>query len=363
MNIKKILTSQAEPGMIVAEDVYTFSNQLIISKNTQITDRIITRLKFYSIQSIKIVLTDEHVNAPDEKPVMDESYSEKVKKSEEFKRFNDNFIKSTDFIKNSLNDIVASNMKNIDTDALLNQTNALISGARNGSHMFDMLHCMRDYDDLTYAHSVNVALICNVLGRWLKFSRKDLDTLTLCGLLHDIGKISIPPEIVEKPGKLTDDEFQIIKMHTLKGYETLKNKDINIHVQMSAMMHHERCDGSGYPMGIKSAQIDRMAKVVMVADVYDALTSARVYRGPLCPFEAIRIFEREGLSKYDPRCIMTFLEHVNDTYLNNRVLLNNKQEGVIIMTNHSRPSKPLIKIGKEFLDLNEEEDLFIEKIL
>ncbi len=135
-------------------------------------------------------------------------------------------------------------------------------------------------------------------------------------------------------------------------------------MQMSAMMHHERCDGTGYPLGIKGDQIDRFAKIIMVADVYEAMTAARVYRGPVCPFEVISIFESEGLAKYDTRTVMTFLEHVNQTYMNNNVRLSDKSEGVIIMMNRTSLSRPVIHVGGDrFIDLSKEHDLYIEAIL
>lgn len=362
MKTQKIPTSQATPGMIIADDVYTFNNQLIISTGTSLTDKMITRLKFYSIKNIIISLPEDAPDIP-VSPYIQETYSEKVKNTLEFKQFNEKLVAVSTEFKTKLNDIIVGQSKEINTDQLLNDVGSILTNVRNGIHMFDMLHCMREYDDETYTHSVNVSLICNILGRWLHFNKKDLETVTLCGLLHDIGKILTPHELIGKPGPLSTEEFETVKMHTLKGYNVLREKNLNIHVQMSAMMHHERCDGSGYPMGIKADQIDRMAKVVMIADVYDAMTAARVYRGPLCPFEVIHVFESEGLIKFDPKCIMTFLDHVNSTYLGYRVRLSDKREGTIIMMNRNNMSKPVIECGTQYIDLNREHNLFIEAIL
>ncbi|MDE7297551.1 MAG: HD domain-containing protein, partial [Lachnospiraceae bacterium] len=258
--------------------------------------------------------------------------------------------------------IIEKNEK-VNEDELIQEIDSVLSNARNGMHVFDMLHSMRDHDDETYLHSLNVALISNVLGRWLHFSRRELDTLTLCGLLHDIGKLMIPQEIIRKSSRLTDSEYTTVRTHPVRGFNILRAQNANIHVQMSAMMHHERCDGSGYPMGIKGDQIDRFAKIVMIADVYEAMTAARVYRGPLCPFEVISIFESEGLAKYDTRYVMTFLEHINQTYLHNNVRLNDKSEGSIVMMNRTSLSKPVIQVGDRFIDLSREPDLYIEAIL
>ncbi|MDE6875023.1 MAG: HD domain-containing protein [Lachnospiraceae bacterium] len=374
----KILTSQAVPGMIIEEDVYTAANHLIIPAGTTVSNKVITRLKFYSIHQITVSVGDEAAIPPAPAPSAQvqtakpapvpiptpkpEMYSEKVKNTREFKAFSSSVERSTERFHNQIASIVEKDAP-IDEDALVNDINSILLHARNGMHVFDMLHSMRDFDDETYLHSINVAMIANVLGRWLHFTRRDLDTLTLCGLLHDIGKLAMPPEIIKKPEKLTDPEYDTMMTHPLRGYNILRGQKANIHVQMTAMMHHERCDGSGYPLGIKADQIDRFAKIVMIADVYEAMTAARIYRGPLCPFEVIGIFESEGLAKYDTRAVMTFLEHVNQTYLHNNVRLNDHSEGVIVMMNPTSLSRPVIKVGNDFIDLSREHNLYIEAIL
>jgi putative nucleotidyltransferase with HDIG domain len=201
------------------------------------------------------------------------------------------------------------------------------------------------------------------MGKWLHFMPDDLEVITLCGLLHDIGKLMIPNKIITKPDRLTDEEFSTIKTHTIRGYNLLKTKQIDSRIKHAALMHHERCDGSGYPYGFFSDQIDHFAKLVAIADVYDAMTCSRVYRGPLCPFEVVNIFETEGLTKYDPKCIIIFLESIVQTYIHNRVRLNNNQEGEIIMINKLDLSRPVVKVGDEFVDLSKKRNLFIESLV
>lgn len=362
MNTNKLSTSQVAPGMTVAEDVYTFNNQLIIQKDTVLTDKIITRLKFYSIQKVTVYAQAETAAAPKPAPVIPETYSNQVRKSPEFKKFKSTLTATTAFVKDQLTNIVKFDA-DIREDLLLTELQHVLDNGRNGIHIFDMLHSLRSENDETFTHSVNVSLISNVLAKWLKFSRKDIDTVTLCGLLHDIGKLAVPNNILTKPSRLTEDEYEIMKSHTVRGYNILRTKDINIHIKMATMMHHERCDGSGYPLGLMEDQIDKFAKIVMIADVYDAMTCARVYRGPLCPFEVMMFFEHEGLQKYDPHYILTFLEHVNQSYLNNTVRLSNQMVGTIVMSNPTIPSRPVIRVGDQFIDLSKENDLYIEAVL
>lgn len=361
MKTVKLFTSQVVPGMVVAEDVFTFNNQMIISAGTVVDDKLITRLKFYSVNTIT-VSTEENVKdyfAPEEEePFM----SQRIMNTQEFQYFKSAMPTAVNNLKSQIHDIVSQNSE-IDSEAMLRNVQSLLKYTRNGLHVFDMLHCLRDYNDLTFAHSINVAIISYVLGVWLDFSKKDLETLTLCGLLHDIGKVAIPPAIIMKPARLTEEEYATVKTHAIRGYNILRPKAVDTHVKMAAMMHHERCDGSGYPMGLRGDQIDDFAKIVSIADVYEAMTSSRVYRASICPFEVIQIFEQEGLTKYDTHYLMTFLEHLNMTYINNTVRLSNKSEGKIVMMNRFALSKPIVKVGKTYIDLSSEHNLSIEAVL
>ena len=229
--------------------------------------------------------------------------------------------------------------------------------------MFDILHNMRDYDDSTFNHSMNVALICNVFADWMHMSSMEKEIATVCGLLHDIGKLRIPDKIVKKTSRLTDEEYDLIKTHPMEGYNILFESRFIASVQNAALMHHERSDGSGYPLGLKGNQIDKFAKMVAIADVYDAMTAARVYRGALCPFKVIEMFEQEGLSMFDPEYILVFLENIVQTYIKNWVRLSNGREGEIVMLNKHKLSRPVILCGTEFINLAGHPEISIEEIL
>ena len=291
------------------------------------------------------------------------SHFEKVQASPQFKEFKKSFENNVNELKNSINDIVEKNAP-IDVDNMLSSTMQLLSTQNNTFGVFDMLHNMRAFDDLTYAHSMNVALICNVFGEWLHLSDDEIKLATTCGMLHDIGKLKIDDSIIKKPGKLTAEEYKAIKKHPYEGYKILQHQNISEHVKNAALMHHEKCDGSGYPLGLKGDKIDPYAKLVAIADVYDAMTSARVYRGALCPFTVIEVFEDEGLSKYDVVYIMTFLENVINTYIDNMVQLSDGRKGIIKWIDKQNLSKPMVQLlDGTFLELAKHKDLKIVKIL
>jgi putative nucleotidyltransferase with HDIG domain len=344
--------------MVIAEDVMTHNNQLIFPKGLILTDKCITRMEFFSIMYVrveeKLAVLDAETDAA--------SYSDKLRETPAFKEFKAVFEDDIASFKDTLNDVIEKGAP-LEVDKLLSHTIELISNSNGFVNVFDMLHSMRDHDDLTYAHSVNVALICNVFARWLMLPPEEIKIATLSGLLHDVGKMKIPEEIINKPDKLTKEEYQLVQKHCQEGYKILATCDLDKGVKNAALMHHERNDGSGYPYGLAAEKIDFYAKIVAIADVYDAMTSARIYRGPLCPFMAVAVFEDEGLQKYDTRSIMTFLENIVNTYLLHRVRLSNGVEGDVIFINRKHLAKPTIKCGKQFIDLAKNPEIYIEALI
>lgn len=345
--------------MVVAADIYSFNDQLIIAKGTRLDERMITRLRFYNIYGLHVYNEEPIIEL---EPVKEESYIEMLRSTPEFKKFNRTYIESVERVGDSFHSIIYGD-KDIDLDSLLEETERIINEGRNGMHVFEMLHGIRDYDDMTYVHSLNVSLICSIFASWLKMSKEEAKTLTLAGLFHDIGKMLVPRSIIGKPARLTEDEFEEVKLHTVKGYQILKDMNMDIRIKYAALMHHEKCDGSGYPNGFRANQIEDYSKIVAIADVYDAMTSNRTYRNAICPFDVVENFERDGFLKYDPGYLMTFLERIVQSYLYNGVRLTDGREGEVIMINKLSLSRPVIRCGNTFVDLSKELKLSIEAIL
>ncbi len=348
------------PGMITAEDIYTSSNQLVIPKGLILDEKTIAKLDYYSILAVRV--EDERADSITLIPEENYTYSDRIRQSPEFAKFKEEFEEDVDNFKSYVNDVVVKGSP-LKVDDLMHHTlNVLELGQTTGG-LLDMLHCMRDHDDATYAHSINVALICNVMARWLRMSEEEINNATVSGLLHDIGKSRVPDEIIKKPGKLTPEEFAVIKKHPYFGYEMLKHSELGPEIINAVLMHHERCDGSGYPLGLHNNHISTYARIVSIADVYDAMTSARVYRGPVCPFATIELFEDEGFRKYDPQFMINFLENVVNTYLLNDVRLSDGNTGTIVYINKNKLSSPTVKTAVDFIDLSQNRDLKIESVL
>ena len=356
--MQKTDISDLVPGMIVAENVVTFRDQLLYPAGYRLTDKAIIKLAFYSIPFIFV--EDEHDHLDDTGM---KTYSERVRNAPEFQQFAEEFEKDVYKFKNVINDVVKKNAP-LDINDILQNTLALLHHSTKNVHILEMINNMRQYDDSTYAHSINVALISNVLATWLHMSENEVYLVTQCGLLHDIGKLKVPDSIIKKPGRLTDEEFNIVKTHPFSGYEILSGQNLNPHIANCAMMHHERTDGSGYPYGLRGEKIDTYAKIISIADVYDAMTSARVYRGAMCPFKVINILESEGLSKYDTHFLLTFIENILNTYIKSNVRLSDGRCGEVIMINKQALSRPLIRCGSHYIDLSKEPDVvYIEEII
>ena len=369
--IKDCPRKDLKPGMVIAEDVYSKTGQIIIPKDSTLTEPLILRLRFYNITSAPILFPDEPEPVPEPQPapappkgnVQEPTYSQKVVRSKEFQTFQIDYSKVLAIVKQEFENFVFQNIS-MNTDALLNATKELYMSCKTSLELFDMLHNMRSTKDSVYAHSLNVALISRRIGRWLKLEPTDLDTLTLAGLLHDIGKLKIPEEILNKPDKYTDEEFALVRQHPKFGYDLLKSLSLDTRIKKSALSHHERCDGSGYPMGLTQDDTNDFAMIVAIADVYDAMTAARSYRAPLCPFQVIANFEHDGLSKYKPKYILTFLSHIASTYQNNRVMLNDGRSANIVMLNNNRLSRPIVQFSDNTcLDLSTEPSLHIQSLI
>lgn len=343
--------------MVVAADIYSSSDQLIITKGTKLDERMITRLRFYNIYGLHV-----YNGEPEKEPHKEDSYIEMIRSTPEFKKFNRTYVESVEKVENSFQNII-DGTEEADLDSLLEETDLILREGRNGLHIFEMLHGIRDYDDMTYVHSLNVSLICSIFAGWLKMSKDETRILTQAGLLHDIGKMLIPKHIIAKPARLTEDEYEEMKMHSIKGYQALKDLNLDIRVKYTALMHHEKCDGTGYPNGFKSNQIEDFSKIVAIADVYDAMTSNRTYRQAICPFDVVENFERDGFLKYDPGYLMVFLERIVQSYLHNAVRLSDGREGEVVMINKLSLSRPIIRCGNVFIDLSKEQRLSIDAIL
>lgn len=375
----KLEVKELKPGMVVEKAIITKRGQTISKKGTVLDSKLIARLSFYKIESVHVedgfgeeppvVEAPAPVEEPKPAPKKEEptvvesmSYTSRLQADKEFQDFQLSYSENMASLEEAFDTIIFGD-GNISEESIIKEAESLFA-SKTSIQLFDLLHCMKSVDDSVYAHSINVALISRAIGKWLKLPQSELNELTIAGMLHDIGKAEIPSEILNKTGKLTDEEFDLIKSHALKGSKLLKKAGFNSDIQFAALQHHERSDGSGYPRGLEADEISDFASIIAIADVYDAMTSARSYRTPKCAFQVIAAFEEDGLQKYNTKYILTFLERIANAYQNSKVILSDGRSGKIVYINKSRLSRPIVQVdGDEMVDLSRETDITITSIL
>ena len=350
---------EAKSGMVLSQSVYDHYGRLLLPVDFILTPKTIMLLKLNQVEWVHV--KDLLYESNDEED-FESARIERIRQTEDFKTFERAYGHSVTIVKEAFEELL-TNDSQINASILSAEINRVLATSKNSIQVFDMLHCIRDYDDTTYVHCMNVALICNVIGGWLGYQGKDIEDLTLAGLLHDIGKLMIPKEIITKPTKLSVKEYEVVKKHPHIGYEILEDEELEEHIRLAALEHHEKCDGSGYPYGLKREEISEFAKIVAIADVYDAMTADRTYRMGLCPFDVIELFEAQGLQKYDARILLLFLEYIVASYINKQVVLSDGSIAKIIFINKHKLSKPVVARGKQYIDLSESSSLTIKAIL
>lgn len=223
------------------------------------------------------------------------------------------------------------------------------------------LHMVSRQGDYTLHHSVNVALICGVLGRWLGYNERELTDLVLSGLLHDIGKTQISLEILNKPGKLSEEEMNIMQTHPSVGYKMLReNTNLSANICYGVLQHHERLDGSGYPFKIQGNQIHKYAKIIAIADIYDAMTSNSAYRTKATPFSVVEVMTEEMFNKLDATICTVFLNNVRDYFVGNIVKLSDGRNVEVVYLGQSAGTRPTVRTqDNQFIDLERRKDIQI----
>jgi len=220
---------------------------------------------------------------------------------------------------------------------------------------------LRLYDDYTYNHSLGVAMLSIVIGISLNMKPSELQELGFCGLLHDIGKVSIPQGIIMKYEKLTPEEFELVKQHPVQGAKFFsKQKLVSKRIYEGILTHHEKYDGTGYPNKIRGKGIPLFGRIIAVADVYDALTSVRPYRQSSSAREAIEYIMGSSGSAFDIDIVKAFLRSVAPYPIGSCVKLSNGQLGVIVAQNELQPLRPIIRLFSQpnvLLDLYGQHDL------
>jgi HD-GYP domain-containing protein (c-di-GMP phosphodiesterase class II) len=251
--------------------------------------------------------------------------------------------KSKEVTKRVLTDIRMG--KSLDTESTKSVVNELVMTCLNSPSVFPNMTRLKDFDDYTFTHSLNVSIISIAIGRRLGKSQSELNLIGMAGIMHDLGKMKIPEKILNKPDKLTDEEFRIMKQHPVRGYDLLKYyTKLPEDVLLSVLQHHEKADGSGYPGGINEKQINPMAKIIAIADVYDAVTSDRVYHQGKSPAEALKLIF-DGAGKHFNETLVKFFINIMGIYpVGTLTMLDTHEMAVVFDSKQEDILKPVVLV-------------------
>ncbi|MBO4373587.1 MAG: HD-GYP domain-containing protein [Lachnospiraceae bacterium] len=349
-----VATIALQDGQILGEDIVVGGN-VAIKKGTKIDNIIRQKLTAFRLMSVSVMEPSDFA----------ETYYEKVRLSKDFGKFKETYHENLIAYKVAVDSFIYNKVP-FRFAELKDMAWKLCPDDLLGKRLFAYINLMvpESESTMSFAHGLNVALICKVMARWFNLTPQDTEILVYSGFLYDVGKFLLPQEIIWKPEKLSKMEFDLIKTHAFHGYYLLsKSFGVNEHIKNAVLQHHERVDGTGYPQGLTAAEIDPFAKMIAIADVYEAMTSPRTYRDPMCPYKAIQIIEDESLQKYDTFYITTFLQHIVDELIGNKVRLSNGLEGEVLMNNRNDLSRPVVKCGEQIVDLSQNRSVSITAII
>lgn len=311
-------------GMVLAKPIFNANGDVLLAQGAKIKLSYITRLS----NLVRGIYVEDNLS---EGIVIKDIISDKIK-VDAVRRLKDIYehpAKENSFQLNSCRLI----LENI-IDEMLSNKNLMVN-----------LIDIKTYDDYTFYHSVNVAILSIIIGSTLYFDRLKLYKLALGAMFHDIGKTFIPNEILNKPGKLTPDEFEIIKTHSFKGFDYSKNVlKLSTTSYMGILHHHEKWDGTGYPNNLKGDDISLFGQIISIADVYDAITSKRPYKDATLPSEAIELLMASSGSSFNPLLVKKFISKIAPYPVGLSVELSSGEQGIIMENFSDAPMRPLVKV-------------------
>ena len=363
-NIISISVKELDPGMILAEDLMHIpSGTTLLSAGTKITSKALEAIKLFPVGDNCLIY-----NEFDDKAILDELLQKEepapesnkpeekaaiVQEKEEIatlpaaisKQTQKLFVETYQTVKDFYQNAAFSDTSDIKD--VRNAAEKLTTELLYDPQVFLQISVLKVIDDYTFSHAVHAAIYATTLGRALHMPAKDLHELCLAGLLHDIGKIDIPQEIVNKPGRLTDDEYTVMKEHVRYSFNRVyRFQNIGRDLVRTIGEHHERMDGNGYLQKLAGTSIHKWARLMAVADVYDAVTTNRCYRDAMLPHEGAEILMGEAFN-LDPHLVRTFIRTISFYPIGCKVMLSTNEQGIVLGTHRDMPLRPIIHVRKK----------------
>ncbi|PXW91405.1 HD-GYP domain-containing protein (c-di-GMP phosphodiesterase class II) [Streptohalobacillus salinus] len=325
-----------EEGHELAKPIYNDRGQILVQKDIKLTRAMVDRLLALGVTFVYIK------DAISEDIIITSPVSEELK-IESMRTVKSVFhsYKSAGFKEKAfLFDKTSENMAAL--------VDSIIMQIQRDDEVLSIMSDIFISDDYLFSHSVNVTIYAVALANEMKLTRKQTRQLGLGAMLHDVGKVFLPEEILKKTGRLTDFEFDLVKTHPELGFEFLRSSsDLPLLVAHCAYQHHERIDGSGYPRGIEGKDMHLFGKILGVADVFDAVTSQRVYRDAMLPQEGLEILYSGSGTLFEPEMVRVFRDTIA-VYPNGvTIALNDGRRAIVVRQNPKLYNRPVIRVVQE----------------
>lgn len=323
-------TSSLKSGMIIDQEIADESGRMLIGRGGRLDNSKIASLIRLKVEEV-YVLSDVDRQDKDEEQKISPKTREIIEENIVKDRAK---VELTESVKERVKEGIQYLYSNTESEEFSDTTNNIAGHlmrtiTENNAIAVD-IDALKVSDEYTFKHSVDVAAMAMIIAKKYGLSDREIYEIGVAGLLHDIGKSKIPPEILNKPGRLTDDEFAIMKQHSLIGYKILKDKaDISEAVRLGVLQHHEKINGSGYPMGVASGKISIYARILAVADIYDALVTERPYKKGFSKRDAVEMI-MSMTAELDFDAMKSFLGSVILYPVNSTVELSNGETARVV---------------------------------
>lgn len=344
-----VRTRQLQPGMIIDQSIVDRTGRILIARNTELDDYLIESLLKLGITSIYIREGEE--DPEEDTPISPQTLEtiEKLKVPDRAKVTLNESVKKR--VSEGIQYLYSNTASNEFTDAAQNIAGDLMKSIMDNDAIAVDIGTLKISDEYTFKHSVDVATMAMIVARKHGMSEHDVHEIGISGLLHDVGKSKIPNEILNKAGRLDEDEFAFMKQHSLFGYQILKEKDtISQEIALGVLQHHEKISGLGYPIGLSGDKICPYAKILSVVDVYDALVTERPYKKAFSQRDAIEII-MSMTTDLDISVIESFLNSIILYPVGCTVELSNGEKARVVENDPNyilRPKVVSLKTGKVY---------------
>ncbi|MCL2014023.1 MAG: HD-GYP domain-containing protein [Oscillospiraceae bacterium] len=309
-------------GMELPHDIFNYNGTLmLVPQGSVISESQITAIRRFNKYKDTVVVSSETLKVIQRHKSLNKTVSRQKLEEET------GYVDTKDDTFHMLEEIASTS--NVSQEAIHSISDSLSKNLEKTKPglILDLVNALAPMDEYLQRHCANVSLLNGLLGKWMGLEKSQIDLLVLSGLLHDCGKASVPDQVINAPRALTRAEFEVIKMHTVYGYDLLA--EFCDDVRYAVRYHHEKINGRGYPDNLLDKQISLFARITAVSDVYDAMVSRRVYKEPQSPFSVLAMLRKLKNTEFDANVVDVFLNNMQKELIGKTIMLSNGKKGIV----------------------------------